>query len=141
MGAPTRDVAAPELDHARVGEVEAGDDVDEGRLPCSVGTDEADDLVPVQLERHVTERLHPLEGTGDRGGPENWSGPPAFLRTLFVDQARQIFGTTFAFTVSTTLGTLFCTRITRYCRPNTVCRLFEKLTLPDSVVTFLNFSI
>ena len=36
---------------------------------------------------------------------------------------------------------LFWIRITRYCRPNTVCSFGEKLTRPDSVGTFLNFSI
>ena len=36
---------------------------------------------------------------------------------------------------------MFCTRITRYCAPEHGVQLFEKLTLPDSVGTFLNFSI
>ena len=36
---------------------------------------------------------------------------------------------------------LFWILITRYCRPNTVWSFGEKLTWPESVGTFLNFSI
>jgi hypothetical protein len=70
----------------------------------------------VELERDVPEGLHTLERAGDRGGPERRSGPPRFVvMWLRVVQGEgQIFGTTFAFTVPTTRGTLFCTRMTRY---------------------------
>ncbi len=111
---PASDVTAFELHRAFVRKVEAGDDVDEGRLARPVRPDEPDHLVPVQLEGHVMERLNALEGTRDRGGPECF-GPPRLLEAFSVWQSvGQIFGTTFAFTVPTTLGTLFCTRITRY---------------------------
>jgi len=50
-------------------------------------------------------------------------------------------GTTLATIVPTTRGMLFWIVITRYCRPNTVCSEGEKLTRPESVGTFLNFSI
>ena len=69
-----------------VGEVEAGDDVDERRLAGSVRADEPDHLVPMELERHVPKGLHPLEGTRDRGGPERCSGPPADVLSLRVGQ-------------------------------------------------------
>ena len=52
---PARDVASFELDRALVREVEAGEEVHERRLPGAVRADEADDLVPVQLERHARE--------------------------------------------------------------------------------------
>ena len=73
---PARDVAAFELDRSLVREVEPGEDVHERRLAGAVRADEADDLVPVQLERDVAERLHAVEGTRDAGGPERGSGPP-----------------------------------------------------------------
>ena len=70
MRPPARDIATLELDRALVREVEAAEDVDERRLPGSVRADQADDLVPVELERDVAQRLHALERTRDGGGPE-----------------------------------------------------------------------
>ena len=86
MRAPARDVAPLELDRALVGEVEAGEDVHERRLAGAVRADQADDLVAVQLERDVAERLHALERTRDAGGPERGSGPPCLVR-LWLRQA------------------------------------------------------
>jgi hypothetical protein len=79
---PRRHVLAGELDRPRGREVEAGEDVDERRLPCPVRPDQADDLVAVQLERHVAERVQRLEGTRDGGGPESVSGPPGHTAGL-----------------------------------------------------------
>ena len=73
---PARDVTPFELDGALVREVEPRQDVHERRLPGAVRADETYDLVPVQLERDVAERLHAVEGTRDAGGPERGSGPP-----------------------------------------------------------------
>lgn len=80
---PPRHVATLELDRPLVREVEAGEHVDEGRLSGSVRTDETDDLMPMQLECDVVERLHAREGTRDGGGPERGSGPPCLLRLCF----------------------------------------------------------
>ena len=78
--APAGDVALVELDRAGGREVEAGDQVDERRLAGAVRADQADDLVPVQLERDVVERLHALERARDGGGPERSPGPPRRVR-------------------------------------------------------------
>ena len=51
-------------------EVEPRHQVDERRLAGAVRADQADDLVPVQLERHVVERLHALERARDRARPQ-----------------------------------------------------------------------
>ena len=104
---------------ALVGEVEAREDVHERRLARAVRADQADDLVAMQLERDVSERLDAFERARDAGGPERSSGPPCLVSSRR-STARQIFGTTFALIGPTTSGTLFCIRITRYCRPNTV---------------------
>ena len=66
---------------------------------------------------------------------------PGLLSDSVVAAKVQIFGTTLATTVPTTRALLSWILTTRYCRPNTVCRFFEKLTSPDSVGTLLNFSI
>ena len=79
-GRPRGDLPARELDRAGGREVEAGEDVDEGRLAGSVRADQADDLVAVQLERDVAERVEPFEGARDGGGPESVSGPPGRSR-------------------------------------------------------------
>ena len=86
MRPPARDVAPLELDRALVGEVEAGEDVHERRLPGPVRPDEPDDLVPMELERDVAKRLHALERTRDAGGPERGSGPPCLLRLALSDK-------------------------------------------------------
>ena len=97
---PARDVASLQLDRAGGRPVEAAEQIDERRLARSVRPDQTDDLTPPELERDVAERLHALEQTGDRGGPECSSGPPL---QLLVDRCGQpeIFGTTFATTVAT----------------------------------------
>jgi hypothetical protein len=51
MGFPACDVAALELDGAFLDEVEPGQHVHEGGLAGAVRPDEADDLVPMELER------------------------------------------------------------------------------------------
>ena len=56
--APARDVTPVELDRTGRGPVEPGDQVDERRLAGAVRPDQADDLVSVQLDRDVVERLH-----------------------------------------------------------------------------------
>ena len=76
---PARHVPLLQLDSPAIREVEPGDDVDEGRLPGAVGTDQAHDLVPAELERDVLKRLHALERSRDAGGPER-SGPPIVMR-------------------------------------------------------------
>ncbi len=53
-----------------VGPVEPGDQVDERRLAGAVRADQADDLVPVQLDRDLVERLHALERARDGDGPK-----------------------------------------------------------------------
>ncbi len=63
MRTPASDVTTFELDDAGVGEVEAGDDVDERGLAGPVRSDETDDLVAAQLQGHVAKGVHPLEGT------------------------------------------------------------------------------
>src|SRR5438270_98898 len=60
----------------------------------SVRPGEADDRVPVQLERHILERPHALVGPRDGGGPKRLSGPP-------LDRFRHVaysLGRTFAVT-------------------------------------------
>jgi hypothetical protein len=83
---PARDVTPFELDGTLIRKVEPREDVHERRLPGAVRADETDDLMPVQLERDVAERLHAVEGTRDAGGPERGSGPPYLFRLNF-DQA------------------------------------------------------
>src|SRR5919108_2368034 len=60
--APARDPAVAELDATARWEVETGDDVHERRLSCAVRPDQADDLVAMQLQRHVLERADAAEG-------------------------------------------------------------------------------
>src|SRR5438093_924926 len=53
---PGRDVHAVEADVTRVGDQEAGDEVEDRRLPGAVRADEAEDLALVQLEAGVVDR-------------------------------------------------------------------------------------
>ena len=76
VGGPGRDVRALQLNHACAREVEARHDVHERRLPGAVRPDQADDLVAMELERDVGERVHALEVARDGGGPEGSPGPP-----------------------------------------------------------------
>ena len=82
VGAPRRDHAVVEDDRAGRGEVEAAEQVDEGRLARAVRADQAHHLVAVQLERDTAEGVDPLERAGYVGGPEGSSGPPTVLRVL-----------------------------------------------------------
>ena len=66
----------------RRGEVEAAEQVDEGRLAGAVRADQAHHLVAVQLERDAAEGVDPLERAGYVGGPEGSSGPPTVVRVL-----------------------------------------------------------
>src|SRR6476619_5433163 len=50
-------------------------------------------------------------------------------------------GTFFARIRPFSIGLLLLISITRYWRPKTECSLFEKLTLPESVLTLWNFCI
>src|SRR5207237_6547974 len=68
--APRGHVAIAELDRASVREVEAAEHVDERRLAGAVRPDQADDLVPVQLNRHIAERPDALERARDPGRPQ-----------------------------------------------------------------------
>jgi hypothetical protein len=80
IGPPARYVAAPELDAALIGKVETREDVHKRGLPGPVRADEANDFVPVELERDVAKRLNTLERARDAGGPERCSGPPYLFR-------------------------------------------------------------
>ncbi len=60
-----RHVLAGEADRAGGGLVDAGDEVDERRLPRPVRADEADDLALLQRERDVVGRLDAAERLGD----------------------------------------------------------------------------
>ena len=71
-----------ELDVPARRQVEAGDDVDERRLAGAVRPDQADDLVPVQLERDVVERAHARRRSVRR------RRPGAFLRASSSMQVR-----------------------------------------------------
>jgi hypothetical protein len=102
-----RDVMPLELDSAGRRPVEAADHVHERRLAGAVRADQPDDFAPAKLEGDLPQRMDALEGARNGGGPERRTGPP---RLPFV---AQIFGTTFATTVPTTLGTLFWIRMTR----------------------------
>ena len=62
-----------------VGRSKPAEQVDERRLAGAVRPDQADDLVPVQLERDVAQRVHAVERARDSGGPERCSGPPRLL--------------------------------------------------------------
>ena len=53
---------------------------------------------------------------------------------------RQSFGIAPAETDPTTFAALFVISITRYLRPNTEWYCFEKLTVPERVGTYVNFS-
>ena len=132
---------AVQLDRPAVGESKPVMQVDERRLARAVRADQADDLVPVQLERHVVERVHPLERARDADGPERclraagascgWFfavGQPLDLRDDLRDDGAD------------DLRLVVLDLITRYCRPNTECSVGEKLTRPESVGTFLNFT-
>jgi hypothetical protein len=107
IGPPAGDVTSFQLDGAARRPVEAADDVDERRLAGTVRADQSDDLTAAQFEGDIPQRVDALEGAGNGGGPERRTGPP---RLPFV---AQIFGTTFATTVPTTLGTLFWILMTR----------------------------
>jgi len=61
MRAPCSDVPPLELDRSGVGDIEAGHDVDEGRLPCPVRPDEAQYLATAKLDGDVLERAHSFE--------------------------------------------------------------------------------
>jgi hypothetical protein len=59
---PRGDVLAGELDRAGGGRVESRQHVHERRLAGAVRPDQADDLVPAQLERDAAQRVQRLEG-------------------------------------------------------------------------------
>ena len=87
-GPPTRDHAVVELDGSRCREIEAGQQVDERRLAGTVRADQADDLVPMEGERHALDGVNPLERAGHADGPECVPGPPAVVRMLPFRQPR-----------------------------------------------------
>src|SRR5439155_20680512 len=60
-----RQLAAFELDAARIGAVMPAHYVDQRRLARAVRTDEAEDLAAAHFEPYGVERLHPLERLGD----------------------------------------------------------------------------
>jgi hypothetical protein len=51
--------------------LEAGDALEERRLPRTVGADEPDYLVLADLQRHAGESLYATEGNGDARGLED----------------------------------------------------------------------
>src|SRR5450631_738695 len=69
--------SAAEIDGTAVGAGLPGDAVHEGRLAGAVGTDEAAQLALFQGERHVGERLEPVEADGEILHPkrERWARP------------------------------------------------------------------
>ncbi len=130
-----------ELDRAGRRAVEAAEHVHERRLAGAVRADQADDLAAAQLERHAAERLDARRTSG------RWRRPGVMLRASSPSS-----GSTAAVNPRSSgrpsrrrwrrdVAMLFWILITRYCRPNTVCSVGEKLTRPDSVGTFLNFTI
>src|SRR5262249_20578068 len=82
---PARHVSPLELDGPAIREVEAREHVHEGGLAGAVRSDEADNLVPMQFERDLAERLNTGECARDSRGPERSSGP----RRLFDLRFRQ----------------------------------------------------
>ena len=141
--APARDVPTLELDRAGGRQVEPREQVDERRLAGPVRADQPHDLVPVQGERHALHRVDTVERAREIGGPERSSGPPILLRLLFcADRGRpRSSGRPSRRPCRRACPALFWIWITRYCRPNTEWSCGEKLTRPESVGTFLNFSI
>src|SRR5262249_61768537 len=77
--APPGDVATFELDRPRRWSVEPGHHVHERGLSRTVGPDQADHLVPLELERHFLQRPDTLESPCDAAGPAR-SGPAALVR-------------------------------------------------------------
>jgi len=57
--------AAVDLDRAGIGLVDAGQDLDDGRLARPVLADQRHHLAGAQIKRHIEERLHPRKGLGD----------------------------------------------------------------------------
>jgi len=45
--------------------IEAGQHVEDGRLPGAVGADQREDLAPRRVEAHAAERGEPAEGDGE----------------------------------------------------------------------------
>ena len=96
------------------------------------------------VERDALHRVDAVERAREVGGPERSSGPPIRPATALLrrsepsldlrDDLRDDRADALA-------GLLFWIWITRYCRPNTEWSCGEKLTRPESVGTFLNFSI
>jgi len=74
--APARHIPSREFDTALGREVEAAEDVDQSRLAGAVWADQADNLVPVKLERDLPKRVDTGERARDSGGPKLFSGPP-----------------------------------------------------------------
>ena len=62
---------AAELEAAAVGDVQAGDDVEEGGLAGAVGADQAVDLAALDGDAHVGQRLQAAETLADAGDLEN----------------------------------------------------------------------
>src|ERR1700675_1493520 len=61
VGPPPRDVPSPQVDLALVGEVETREDIHERGFAGAVRSDEADDLVSVELEGHPSQCLDCVE--------------------------------------------------------------------------------
>ena len=141
--APAGHVPFVQVDGAGGRDVEAREHVDERRLAGPVRPDQADDLVPVQLERDVVQRLHAREGPRDGGGPERSSGPPArfrcdcFRQDLEDLDLRNDLGGHGADVARLVVVDLDHAVLA----PEDAVELGEKLTRPESVGTFLNLSI
>ncbi len=109
---PAGDLDAAELDQPRGRQVEAGEQVHERRLPCSVRPDQADDLARLERETDRFERLDARERARDAEGPER-SGPSASLVGDYRQPDQWMFGIFCVVCSPTTLATLLFTSITR----------------------------
>ena len=69
-----RERAAVELQAAGVGLIDAGQDLDQGRLAGAVLADQGRDLARVELEAHAVQRLHARERLADAGKLEDRLG-------------------------------------------------------------------
>ena len=114
-------------------------------LPGAVRADQPDDLVAVQLEDDaLAAACTPVERAETAGGPEGVSGPPTVLRVVVLQSCKTSLDLRDDLRGDDADDACRCcsgSSMTRYCRPNTVWSVGEKLTRPDSVGTFLNFSI
>src|SRR5262249_39401722 len=135
---PAGDLPRAELDPSRRGQVEAGQEVDEGRLPGAVRPDQPDHLVGGELEVDGLEGLDPLERARDADRPERRARPCAARQGLTPELSRQagqwMLATTFVVCSPITLATLLLTSMIRYGRPVTLWNVGVNVIGPPSVL-------